>query len=104
MDDKTAFHPEPASGVTLAATQATGRVTLAGAGAASKAVRVCNRGPNDAFIEFGNATVVSAVATGMMLPSGNTEVFQTGISAVAMAAICNTGETAALYVTSGVGL
>jgi hypothetical protein len=102
MDDKTAFHPEPASTVNLAVTNATGRVQLAGTRGASKAIRVVNKGSADVFIEFGDSTVVAAVATGMIVPANQTEVFDVGL-ATHMAAI-TAASTATLYATSGVGL
>ena len=102
MDDKTAFHPEPASTVNITATAASGRVALAGAVGPSKAVRVVNKGTADVFLEFGTVTVVAALATGMILPAGQTEVFQPGL-ATHLAAITS-ASTALVYATSGVGL
>lgn len=102
MDDKTAFHPEPASTVNLAVTNASSRVQLAGAAGASKAVRVVNKGAQDVFIEFGSSTVVAATATGMIVPANQTEVFEVGL-ATHMAAI-TAASTATVYATSGVGL
>lgn len=102
MDERTAFHPEPASTVNITATNVTSRVALGGQSGATRAVRVANRGSADAFIEFGSSTVTAATTTGMILPAGQTEVFEPG-ACTHMAAITSAG-TALLYATSGVGL
>lgn len=102
MDDKTAFHPEPASTVNITFTSATSRVALAGAAGASKAVRLVNKGTADVFLEFGTVAVVATLAAGMILPAGQTEVFQPGL-ATHLAGI-TAASTAQVYATSGVGI
>lgn len=103
MDDKTAFHPEPAATVHATFTDVTGTVTLAGVVGASKAVRLVNKGPNDVFINFGPAGQVATLASAMLFPAGQTEVFQPGL-ATTLAGICAGGETATVYATTGVGM
>lgn len=108
MDDKTAFHPEPVSTVALAASDVTGNVELVGAAGPSRSVRVVNKGTSDAFIAFGDATVVATETTtlaagSMLIPANQTEIFQIG-SATHMAAITAAAGAATLYATSGVGL
>jgi hypothetical protein len=66
-------------------------------------VRVANNGSYKAFVNFGDVTVTAAVATGMPVLAGNVEVFTIAPGDTYIAAICDTGESATLYITSGFG-
>jgi hypothetical protein len=101
-----AFNPTPQSS-TIAATSTTQRVAL---GARTTNVYVANVGSGEAFVNFGDATVV-AVAGGaataasdghMSIPSGFFGVIATS-NQTNMAAICASGVTTTLRITPGEG-
>lgn len=111
MDDKTAFHPEPAQCLPIAVTNVSSRNALPGIAGASRAIRIVNRGAADIFFEFGTSTVVATVgaagapgtAGSHFLPANQTEVFQPGLSVTHIAMI-TAAATATAYVSNGVGL
>lgn len=110
MDDKTAFHPEPATCLPIAVTNVSARNALPGVVGASRALRLVNKGAADVFLDFGSSTIVATVgATGApgtpgshILPAGQTEVFQPGMAT--HVAMITAASTATVYVSSGVGL
>lgn len=91
--------PSGADSVQLSASATSSNVAI---DANSAVVRVVNFGPNTAYIQFGNAGVVSTAAK-MPIPSGATELFTKGQLAN-VAAICDTGNTALLSFTPGEGI
>lgn len=93
------FAPNGQSTATLAATATSGNVAL---DQFSSAVRVHNKGPNEAFIQFGASDVAASVSH-MPIPAGTTAVFTKGI-ATHVAGICAATETATLRFTSGEGV
>lgn len=88
----------PGATVSISATSTSGSASVT---AANNSVRVDNLGPNKVFIRWG-AGAQTAVTTDMPVPNGATEIFDKG-RADTLAAICASGETATLYVTSGEG-
>lgn len=92
------FMPNGQDTATIAATIASARVAL---DPYSNAVRIINKGAEDAFIQFGDENVTATTAK-MPITSGATETFTKG-SATHMAAVTASG-TAILYVTSGEGM
>lgn len=98
MTHKT-FQPNGLLTATLAATPASARVQL---DQFSMVVRVQNKGPNEAFIHFGD-NAVAATTSHMPIAAGATETFTKGVT-THVAAICNAAETATLRFTSGEGL
>lgn len=98
MTNKT-FHPNGLLTASLAVTGASSRVQL---DQFSAVVRVQNKGPNEAFIQFGDGTV-TATTSHMPIASGATETFTKGI-ATHVAAICAGAETATVRFTGGEGL
>ncbi len=67
----TPFQPQPAKTVNIDVSAASQRVAIAGA---PGSVRVMNNGTATVWIDFGDVTVTSAVATGMPVGPGVTEV------------------------------
>lgn len=110
MDDKTAFHPQSASCLPINVTAVSSTNLLPGPAGPSRAIRVVNKGTADVCIEFGTSTVVATLgvagspgtAGSMLLPAGQTEVFQIGM-ATHIAAI-TVSATATIWVTNGEGL
>lgn len=92
------FAPSGADTALLAAGVASARVPL---DPYSSATRVVNDGAVTAFLQFGDATVVSTV-TKMPIKAGATETFTSG-SSTHVAAITASGATN-LYFTNGEGL
>lgn len=78
---------------------------------AGTTVRVYNEGPNTAFVNFGisdvTATIGADKATGTGLPcaAGRETGFRLKTATVThLAAICDTGDTAQLFITMGDGI
>ena len=72
-------------------------------------VRIFNAGPNTVFVNFGESGVTAAIpvedtgATGIPIPSGMVEIYEVG-ALTHIAAICDTGESATIFMTSGDGI
>jgi hypothetical protein len=100
----TIFEPI-GSTVTRTVTTSSARVALTDPGifGGKFQVRVANTGAYKAFIEFGGSSVTAAVATSMPILPSNVEIFTIAPGDTNIAAICDTGETATLYITSGFG-
>lgn len=95
------FAPAPADSKTISATTSSAATSFNPAGQFITA-RLYNAGPDTVFVEFGGSAVVAAVASGMPIPPGQTEVF--AIHPIQyIATICPTS-TATLYVTPGEGV
>lgn len=93
------FRPlKPTSNVTV--TGASARVAIDKADAGGS-VRVVNSGAAVSFVEFGDSTVVAAVATSFPVLANSVETFFLEKSQTHVAAIGTAGNT--LYVTAGVG-
>lgn len=69
----------------------------------TRAIRFTNLGTSNVFIEFGIATVTAAVATSMILPAGQTEIFTVGNDTTHYAFIGD-GTASVLYSQVGEGL
>lgn len=110
MDDKTAFHPEPATCLPVAVTNVSATNALPGVAVTSRAIRLVNKGAADVYFDFGGSTITATVGTtgapgtpgSHLLPAGQTEVFQPG-TATHVAMITAAG-TATVWVSTGVGL
>jgi hypothetical protein len=96
----------------ISATQTSGRATLAGSGANGTGTDVIcyNAGPDLAFVEIGNASVVATVPTSAGTGSQPVPVGYFGFtigrspdSQGYVAAICGSGETATVYFSVGKG-
>jgi hypothetical protein len=101
----TVFRAETAATVSLAVTNASGRVAVFGTApdvTSEPCVRLYNAGSSTVFVEFGTSAVTAAVASGFPLPPGAIEVFRVDRSQVQVAAITAAG-TATLYATPGYG-
>jgi hypothetical protein len=89
----------PAETKSLSGTSTSSSATFA---TAHQTMRVCNFGPNKAFLRYGSGAQI-ALTTDMPVPVGNTEIFTLPPVATTVAVICASGETAAVYVTAGEG-
>lgn len=98
------FTPRPASSVNISVSASTQRVLVC-ADNGDVDIRVMNNGTTTAWITFGTVTIEAAVATGVPIGPGVTEVLrapnQTG--ALYIAAIA-AGATGTIYFTPGSGL
>ena len=95
----------PGASVPLAATAASGNVTLGkpiAPTASARQCRVANSGPNKAFIKFGSGALAAAV-TDMMIPANWVQIFTVDDGVTVAAAICAATETANLCFTMGYG-
>ena len=73
-------------------------------------VRIYNSGTVDVFVAFGTSGVTAALASGMPVKAGNTEVFGLGSTLLRAdttppthVAMITASDTATVYLTSGVG-
>ena len=98
MKTKT-FAPSGVDTVQLAATAASASVSL---DPNASVVRVVNTGPNIAYLQFGG-TGVAATTAKMPIVVGAVELFTKGMQPK-VAAICDTGNTATLFFTTGEGI
>jgi len=96
--------------VNLVADTNSDRVALTAYDPTIGTVRVYNSGTVDAFIAFGDSAVTAALASGMPVKAGNTEVFALGdsmigkgVTAPTHVAMITASDTATVYLTSGVG-
>ena len=89
----------PGATASISATSTSGSASVT---AANNSVRVVNLGPNKAFIRWGVGAQTAVASTDMPVHNGATEIFDKG-RADTLAAICASGETATLYLTSGEG-
>ncbi len=69
----------------------------------TKAIRFTNLGTSNAFIEFGTTSATAAVATSMVLPAGQTEIFTIG-NDITHYAIIGDGTSSVIYSQVGEGL
>lgn len=68
-------------------------------------IRLYNAGPHDCFVVPGGSDAVAvADGTAMIVPAGSIEVFHLLPHDTHLAAICASGQTAALHVTRGEGI
>jgi hypothetical protein len=101
MEAVQAFAPISAGTSTISITTSSA-ATQVNPAPGSLRMRLYNAGPSTIFVEFGNAGVTAAVATGLPIPAGQTESFSFG-RATHLAAITAAG-TATLYATPGEGV
>ena len=80
-------------------------------GTAGTTVRVYNEGPGTAFVNFGASNVTAtigadkATGTGIPVAAGRETGFRLKTASVThIAAICDTGDTAQLFITMGDGI
>ena len=99
MEAVQAFAPISAGTTTIAVTTSSA-ATQVNPAPGSPRLRLYNAGPSTVFVEFGNASAAAAVATGLPIPSGQTEVFSMS-RATHLAAICPASGSATLYATPG---
>lgn len=92
------FGPTGDDTVLLSATAVSARAAL---DPSNSVVRLYNAGPDTAYVVFGNAGIAATTAK-MPMPSGSVETFSKG-PATNVAAICDSGKSAALYFTVGEG-
>lgn len=85
----------------ISATQASSRVAIPGT-EGGKTLRICNAGSAWAFAKGGDSTVVAAT-TDTPLGPGAIETFTLGSGDTHIAAICATGQSAALFIQRGIG-
>jgi hypothetical protein len=103
-----AFTPGGAAGntVALAATASTGSVALPTLDPAYPEIEITNDGPSEVFVVLGGsavtATVPTSTAGGYPILAGQSKIVRRN-GATHIAAICNSGETAAVYATAGQG-
>lgn len=99
--DADPFAPMAAGTITISATQTNAQTALKAPGRSQ--VMIYNAGTKTVFVEFGTGSTVAAVATGTPIPVGAVLVLSIDPAATHIATICNTGETATVYVTVGKG-
>lgn len=99
------FTPRPAATVNIDVSSSSQRVLIQDTGRTSS-VRIMNDGSATAWVRFGDDTVTAAVATGMPVGSGVTEVVQVQVNSGAplyVAAIA-AGSTGKIYFSPGEGI
>jgi hypothetical protein len=91
---------KPNATVAIAATPTSARSQLAGSG---EQLRIANKGPNAAFVAFGNSSLTATTAD-LQILAGTVELFTNPDNKGGyVAAICAAGETATLTFTTGDG-
>lgn len=83
---------------TIAATSTSGGTTIS---AVCDTLELTNIGPNTVFVRWGN-TAPTAVNTDYPIPNGQSRRIFIGTGITNIAAVCNSTETATLYVSQGV--
>lgn len=99
----TPFQPQPAKTVNIDVSSSSSRVAIAGA---PGSVRVMNNGTATVWINHGDVTVTAAVATGMPVGPGVTEVlsFPNGSAITFYIAAIAAGATGKIHFTPGSGI
>lgn len=98
----------PAINQPFSPTQPTQRVTATQANAQASInaqnaqIRIANAGPNKVFVRWGVGGQAAATTDTPIL-AGTAELFTKAIGDNGFAAICDTGETATVFVTTGEG-
>lgn len=101
------FTPLASGTKRLAATSTSARIALAKS--EEPEVEISNEGLSTVYIEFGGATVVAVApvaagaAGGYPILAGQSKIVRNLRAATYVAAICDSGETAEVYFTSGEG-
>lgn len=97
------FQPNAASTIDINVSSSSQREQLTDS--LTSQVRVYNAGTADAFIEFGDATVTAAAASGTPIPSGVVEIFTVKAdSAPVYVAAIAAGSSGLIYFTPGAGV
>ncbi len=99
-----AFRPTPAATVNIDVSSSSQRVLITAD--AANAIRVMNNGTATVWIGFGTITATAAVATGMPVGPGTTEVlrFQNKDGSALYATAIAAGSTGKIYFTPGNGI
>ena len=99
-----AFRPTPAATVNIDVSASSQRVLITAD--SCNAIRVMNNGTATAWIGFGDVTVTAAVATGMPVGPGVTEVlrFTNKSGAALYATAIAAGSTGKIHFTPGTGI
>jgi hypothetical protein len=99
----TPFQPQPAKTVSIDVSGTSQRVAIAGA---PGSVRVMNNGTATVWINHGDVEVTAALATGMPVGPGVTEVlsFPNGTAVTFYIAAIAEGATGEVYFTPGSGI
>lgn len=98
------FTPEPAATANISVSASSQNVAL-GIPRGPRQVRVMNNGTATAWVNFGLAGVTAAVATGIPIGPGVTEVLTLpDFGGPAFAAAIAAGATGSIYFTPGVGI
>jgi hypothetical protein len=98
-----AFRPTPAATVNIDVASTTGRVLITAD--SCNAIRVMNNGTATAWIGFGDITATAAIATGMPVGPGVTEIlrFTNKSGAALYATAIAAASTGKIYFTPGTG-
>lgn len=98
------FVPSPAATVNISVSAASQRVSLGFSGT-SRQIRIMNNGTATVWVDFGVSDVTAALATGMPVGVGVTEVVTIpNYGATAYAAAIAAGSTGSIYFTLGEGV
>jgi hypothetical protein len=99
---------QPVASAKLAVTAASGNVAVPGTFPAGvrRNVRLVNGGDNECFVAFGTSNGITATVDTTMYIGANksAEIFELAADITHIAAICNSGETTDLFITTGTGI
>lgn len=93
--------PITGSGISLSVTQANTQGTL---GATGDTLLLTNLGPNKVYVRIATAAATAVVTTDMALLPSTAIVIARPVNCTAIAAICDTGETATLKASLNYGV
>lgn len=102
MSGKVPFSPQGGTGQKISATQTHARAAI-GHATGQKQIALSNAGANTAFIKFGGDDVTAAVDEDMAILSGEVRIVSITSGATHIGVICDTGETATIFVMPGTG-
>lgn len=102
MASTNSFTPSTAGTKTVSATSSNSSTALNSADAGCQALRIVNKGPNTIFVIMGVGAQTASVTTSMPMLAGTVEVFTKGL-ADTIGLICNSTETATVYLSPGEG-
>lgn len=96
------FRPKPARTQNIDVAAGCSNPLQLNSGPGPRSIRVRNAGSAEAFIEFGDATVSTTLATGIPIGSNATEVFD--VEGPVWVCAIAVGATGKIYFTPGTGI
>jgi len=98
--DQAPFAPQPGQTDKMSATSTSSSITSNTVG---PSLSIYNAGPHKVFVKIGTGAVTATKDVDYPIPPNAVIILSRPESAVTVAGVCDTGETATVYVTPGYG-